>query len=867
MDSSLLDKGLLNEEEMLEALSAATQLKPVNLNHFYPDFSLAKLLLPEWCQQNCCVPLCEEDEALHVAVGYPPKLEALEEFSLRVGRKLLPWIALECRIQQWLATLYEVAISKHTFELLEKLSQTTPTPESAPPPPAEPKTSPTQQAEELESATESSAPQVAELESAAENGDSQVEGLESATENGDSQAEELESAAEHGDSQVAELESTTENGDPQAEGLESATENGDAQVAELESATENGDPQVAKLESAAENGDPQVAELESATEHGDAQVAELESATENGDAQVEGLESAAEHGAPQVEGLSLSAASLPHHKSKLPWAPSEAIQAQLGKTSFMGSRVFKDFFVKMKQQLLPTPEKPPEDNTTFSAIDEEIPLETLFEECLANLSPSQRPQESAPPPLPPLEEKKLPHTPLPQAPNNAAPVWTLGEATEQLRRAQTNRDKLTSVLLHFGLSVFEFVGLFSVIHGKAQGFSCAGKGTVPGFLRTQINLASPGLFHSVAQTLSAYFGPPPQEPRLQRFLLDIQRKPRSIFVYPIAVGDKLVALFYGDSGLHSLQQKQFTEFTLFCQQLPAAFHELLWVRRKYTTPLAELDETAREERLSYNLKQLLEADAAAQQSALEMLEQTPEASAKALIQRFPGPPASPPHALGPIERALLYLGEAGAQALLPLLSSEDEKLRCASLQLAGAFASPLLLEPVLMALLDANPTIASTARETLPHFKTLNEWPHALRRIQHSLHFRDPLRRTLAAKAVAAAKDRGSIETLIQWTGDVDAWVAETAAWALQQLSCIQLGPSPHLWNRWWSRAQYKRRAQWLVLALESENFEQRQQAIAELSAATGESFNFMADAPEEKRLLPLQRWQQFVEQNPHFEL
>jgi HEAT repeat protein len=132
---------------------------------------------------------------------------------------------------------------------------------------------------------------------------------------------------------------------------------------------------------------------------------------------------------------------------------------------------------------------------------------------------------------------------------------------------------------------------------------------------------------------------------------------------------------------------------------------------------------------------------------------------------------------------------------------------------------------------------------------------------------KDPLRRILAAKAVVAAKDRGSIETLIEWTGDAEAWVAETAAWALQQLSCLQLGPSPNLWKKWWAHAQHKRRVEWLVLALESEEFEQRKQAIEELSEAIGDTFCFVADAPEEERLLAVQRWQQFVAQHPNFEL
>jgi len=791
VDSSVLDKALLSEEDMLEALSAATGLKPVNLNHFYPDFSLAKLLLLEWCQQHCCVPLCEEDEALHVAVGYPPKLEALEEFSLRVGRKLLPWIAIECRIQQWLSTLYGLPLSPHMTELLGKLSQS-----KLPP---------------LPSKDASSSPSFQP---------------------------------------------------PAASGTEP-----------LEMT-----PSV-----------PTPTALSTTTPP------------------------------PAAQGSS----SLPPPES--PTKPSG---------------VFRNFFVKIKQQFFPkrTPQAELEtaepeavesetaelenqgpsqetsaqaaDNApfsegSFSAVDEGLHVEALLEELLENKRfayphpkpakpalPHREPplyreplldREPLPPPLPTslLEEESLKQSELPwvisfRSGSAAEPAnWTLHEAIEHLRLAQKDRDKLTTVLLRFGLCAFEFVGLFSVIHGKAQGFSCAGKGAQEGFLRTRIELASPGLFHSIAQTLSAYFGPPPNEPSFQRFLLDIHRRPRSIFISPIAVGDKLVAIFYGDSGQSALRQKQFADFTLFCQQLPAAFHELLWTRRKHAPPL-ELDETAQQERIAHAITQLLEADVATQNAALEILGQTPEASAKALIPFFPGPQSklldegessASLHTLGPIAHALLQLRNAGAQVLTPLLSSEDKPLRSAALKLSGVFACAEHLKPVLLALSDTDPKIASIARAVLPHFKTLHEWPEALHHIQQSLHVKDPLRRTLAAKAVVAAKDRGSIETLIEWTADSDAWVAETAAWALQQLSCVQLGPSPNLWKRWWTRAQHERRAQWLVLALESESFEQRKQAIDELAGAIGDNFHFVADASEEERMPAVNRWRQFVAQNPSFEL
>jgi len=823
VDSFLLDKALLTEESMLEALSAATELKPVNLNHFYPDFSLAKLLLPEWCQQNCCVPLCEEDEALHVAVGYPPKLEALDEFSLRVGRKLLPWIALECRIQQWLATLYGLPLSSRTSMLLGKLSQTK-LPSLSPPHPLPEKTAP-----EPTPAASPESPLLTPPQT------------------------------------LPEALVKTPSPAPPPGSRTSLSE----EVPKYVGSNVFRDFFVKIKQQLFSRHEP----LPESTHE------KLPALT---------------HERPL-----LTAASSVHASPPNSAPPPEFNPAPMQSETPMESTPRVERAPPIEDTPQPpaqaSPQKP--ENTSpisFSAVDEGLHMESLFEELLANMGPLRSPEktqspappqrELVPPPLPEalLEEESLKQNEIPwvisfRSGNAAEPVphWTLEAAREQLKLAQTDRDKLTTVLLRFGLCTFEFVGLFSVIHGQAQGFSCAGKGAQEGFLRTRIELASPGLFHSISQTMSAYFGPPPNEPRLQRFLLDIHRRPRSIFIYPIAVGDKLVAVFYGDSGQNSLKQKQFSDFTLFCQQLPAAFHELLWVRRKQTLP-TEMDETALKERISHAISQLLEADVATQNAALEMLGQTPKASAEALIQHFPGPQSTllnegevsaSLHTLGPIAHALLQLGNAGAQALKPLLCSEDKKLRCAALKLAGVFASAEFLEPVLLALSDADPHIACIARAVLPHFKTLNEWPQALRTIHQSLNVKDPLRRTLAAKAVVAAKDRGSIETLIEWTGDVDSWVAETAAWALQQLSCIQLGPSPNLWQRWWMRAQHERRAQWLVLALESENFEQRKQAIEELSSAIGDNFHFVADASEEERLPAVKRWQQFVAQNPHFEL
>ena len=883
VDSSVLDKALLGEEDLLEALSAASGLKPVNLNHFYPDFSLAKLLLPEWCQQHGCVPLCEEDEALHVAVAYPPQLEALEEFSLRVGRKLLPWIAIECRIQQWLSTLYGLPLSPQTEKLLGKLSQA----KMPPSPPSEGALFSTDNSEGLPADNPPAVPSPPALSTAA--------------------------SATAGDNAAS---STSADASPSADASTSAdaSPSTDASSATDASPSAEGKPLLPQHPPKHSGSNVfrdffvkitrQLFQKREEVSAPDTQAPASLSSSEMPEKSTLSLETLASQEvelAPQPQTLSqevLVADTPPSEMLPSETPPSEALPSEMLPLETSPSEALPSETLpsEMPQASFPTQEESAAP-TSFAAVDDGLPVETWLEELLADvglphppaekegaaLSPAPPQKEvDAPPPIlsPPKEglgQNEIPWVISFKNSSSTKPAlhWTLDEAREQLRLAQKDRDALTTVLLRFGLCTFEFLGLFAVIHGKAQGFSCAGKGAQEGFWRTHIDLATPGLFHSIASTMSAYFGPPPNEPTLQHFLLAIHRRPRSIFIFPIAVGDKLVAILYGDSGQNPLKQKQFADFTLFCQQLPAAFHELLWMRRNPALP-PELDETARQERIAHAITWLLEADAATQNAALEILGHTPEASARVLIQFFPGPHsnlfdenenAASLHSLGPVSHALLQLRDAGARVLTPLLFSKNRKLRCAALKLAGVFASAEHLEPVLLALSDLDPKIAAIARAALPHFKTLNEWPKALRLIQNSLNASDPLRRTLAAKAVAAAKDRNSIETLIEWTGDADAWIAETAAWALQQLSCVQLGPSPNLWRRWWARAQKERRAQWLVLALESESLEQRQQAICELSDAIGDNFQFVAHAPAEERLPAVQRWQQFVAQNPSFEL
>jgi hypothetical protein len=174
----------------------------------------------------------------------------------------------------------------------------------------------------------------------------------------------------------------------------------------------------------------------------------------------------------------------------------------------------------------------------------------------------------------------------PPSPVTAPPVepvvdWTLEEARSALRAVTSDRDGIKDVTLRFGRRAFDHVAAFAVVRGKAVGWDALGEGADRMRLaQVSVPLDVPSLFRTVALSHAGFAGPVPQDALTRDILLRMRRAPRTVFLHPVEVKGRLVAMVYGDRGGKPVSQRRLAEFRLFCQELSGAFSELLVLRRQ-----------------------------------------------------------------------------------------------------------------------------------------------------------------------------------------------------------------------------------------------------------------------------------------------
>ncbi|HLL45132.1 MAG TPA: HEAT repeat domain-containing protein, partial [Longimicrobiaceae bacterium] len=415
-------------------------------------------------------------------------------------------------------------------------------------------------------------------------------------------------------------------------------------------------------------------------------------------------------------------------------------------------------------------------------------------------------------------------------------------------------------------------------------------------------------------------GPLPPDALTRHYLELFGRlAPRTVFLYPVEVKGRLVAILYGDCGQKPMSQRRLSDFILFCQDLASAFQELILFRKQRVAELRAPEDVeeltidvdvpaatpapapavvaglgwspffgrggtsgsvgraaalppraqSQEERpppdFTPLLRRLTGPDAAQRSNAMVELARSPEASARVLAQHFPGPTAwsrlpvvELPEAdeLGPIPGALSRLGRPAAHALAPLLDSPDADTRYFALLTAGSLPYVELVDGVLRGLFDLEPDISSAARVAAAALKQLPRLDAALRELRLELSGKDPLRRSLAARALGSLHDREAIEGLIQLTGGGDEMCAQAAAEALREVTRMTFGLDTRVWKAWWAENRSRRRADWLITALRHRELDVRLAAIEELSRALNDTLGYYADAPEAERDAAVRRWE-----------
>ncbi|HMK71707.1 MAG TPA: HEAT repeat domain-containing protein, partial [Myxococcaceae bacterium] len=475
--------------------------------------------------------------------------------------------------------------------------------------------------------------------------------------------------------------------------------------------------------------------------------------------------------------------------------------------------------------------------------------------------------------------------------------WTLEDARSALRAVTSDRDGIKDVTLRYGRRAFDHVAAFAVIRGKANGWDAVGDGADRARLaQISVPLDVPSLFRTVALAHAGYAGPVPPDPLTREVLGKMRRAPRAVYLHPVEVKGRLVAMIYGDRVGKPLSQRRLAEFRLFCEELPSAFAELLVLRRQLgaseRAPLpapAEVrapapppasrpalaaapkpeppksEEPRPPEDFGPLVEQLLGTDPDLRARALAELGKTPEASARALVRSFPGPTAwsrvrvqELPEAdeLGPVPGALARLGRMAAVALAPLLDAPSSDTRYFALLTAGRLPFSELVPGVLRGVFDGEPEVASAARVAARALRRVPRFAASMPSLRQELAARDPMRRVLAARALGALRDREAVEGLVGLTGSDNPFCASAAADALTEITRASHGTTRRAWVAWWAENRRRSRAQWLIAALRHRELAIRRAAAEELGAALGDALGYDADAPEPAREPAVRRWE-----------
>lgn len=265
------------------------------------------------------------------------------------------------------------------------------------------------------------------------------------------------------------------------------------------------------------------------------------------------------------------------------------------------------------------------------------------------------------------------------------------------------------------------------------------------------------------------------------------------------------------------------------------------------------------------VERLIAPDPTARGDALATLLATPEIAAAALVARFPGPIARGrgpvtelPSAdeLGPIPAAIAKLGQAGARALSPLLTHVDVDTRYYAVLAAGSLPFEILVAPVFQRTLDAHPVVASAARAATAAFAKVPGCSLATELLRGELDSPNSERQALAAKALAALRDLGAVEKIIDLTGSRHGAVANAAAQALSQICRENFGTSPRKWRAWWATYRDRPRGAWLVAALRHADRDVRGAAFEELTRLATETFGYDPDGGRREREAAAARWE-----------
>lgn len=235
-----------------------------------------------------------------------------------------------------------------------------------------------------------------------------------------------------------------------------------------------------------------------------------------------------------------------------------------------------------------------------------------------------------------------------------------------------------------------------------------------------------------------------------------------------------------------------------------------------------------------------------------------DAALPALGRGFPGrlvvDPFDPaehvrrPNGLGPLIDVLAALEVAGLSVAGAHVDSRYPAHRYAAVLLFAHTPHPRAIELLRPRLHDHEHRVRDLAAEALLPLVEHAAFDGLLIHLRGRLHSPVIEARRRAMELVGMYRDVASIPLLIDGLEPpAPLELLEPARAALRLITCHDFGTKSRLWRRWWSKAKVRSHQEWLLDALEADEFRLRTQAGAELQRQIGD-FGYRADGDKKSQ-------------------
>lgn len=164
---------------------------------------------------------------------------------------------------------------------------------------------------------------------------------------------------------------------------------------------------------------------------------------------------------------------------------------------------------------------------------------------------------------------------------SAIPGWSRDEALALLREAG-DRDQAIEIVLRFARRVFEYASAFVVVGGNLIGWDAIGPSPEARRRVGQVALPveAPSILRTVVETGGRYLGPIPGDEHHAALLEGLGRRaPRSAFLQPVSIGQRVVAILLCDNGERVVSPLHVSQVMVVVQGLAGALEAMVRTRK------------------------------------------------------------------------------------------------------------------------------------------------------------------------------------------------------------------------------------------------------------------------------------------------